>query len=143
MYWANFLHFYQPPTQKPFWVNKITAEAYRPILKGLLKQPDNKVTFNVNGILLELFEQHGHTDVIDMLRELLKRGQIELTGSAKFHPLLPFLPEAEAERQIDKATAIILETTGHKPKCLRPPFKKPLLKKRGEILSVLPKPASS
>ncbi len=100
MYWANFLHFYQPPTQKPFWVNKITAESYRPILKGLLERPGNKVTFNVNGILLELFEKHGHTDVIDMLRELLKRGQIELTGSAKFHPLLPFLPESEAERQI-------------------------------------------
>jgi len=101
MYWANFLHFYQPPTQKSFWVNKITAEAYRPILKGLLKQPGNKVTFNVNGILLELFEENGHTDVIDMLRELLERGQIELTGSAKFHPLLPFLPESEVMRQIE------------------------------------------
>ncbi len=100
MYWANFLHFYQPPTQKPVWVNKITAESYRPIIKGLLKQPGNKVTFNINGILLELLEENGHIDVIDMIRELLKRGQIEITGSAKYHPLLPFLPENEVIRQI-------------------------------------------
>lgn len=100
MYWANFLHFYQPPTQKSYWVNKITAESYRPILKGLLEQKTNKVTININGILLELFEEHGHADVIDLVRELLKTGQIELTGSAKYHPLLPFLPEAEIVRQI-------------------------------------------
>lgn len=100
MYWANFLHLYQPPTQKSFFVNKITAESYRPVLKGLLKQPTNKVTFNVNGILLELLEENGHGDVIDMLRELLKRGQIELTGSAKYHSFLPLLPEQEVVRQI-------------------------------------------
>lgn len=100
MKWANFLHFYQPPTQKKFWVNKITAEAYRPILQGLKKQTGSKVTLNVSGILLELFEAFGELDIIELLRDLLKSGQIELTGSAKYHPLLPFLPEDEAIRQI-------------------------------------------
>ncbi len=100
MIWANFLHIYQPPTQKPFWVNKIAAEAYRPILEGLKKQPGNKVTFNVSGILLELLDDCGGADVIELLKDLLKSGQIELTGSAKFHPLLPFLPKDEITRQI-------------------------------------------
>lgn len=100
MYWANFLHFYQPPTQKPYWVNKITNESYRPILKGLLEQPTNKVTLNINGVLLELLEENGHSDVIELIRKLLSTGQIELTGSAKYHPLLPFLPESEIIRQI-------------------------------------------
>jgi len=100
MKWANFLHFYQPPTQKKFWVNKITAEAYRPILQGLKKQPGNKVTLNVSGGLLELLEAYGESDIIELLKELLQSGQIELTGSAKYHPLLPFLPKDEAVRQI-------------------------------------------
>src|SRR3989338_5490743 len=100
MFWANFLHFYQPPTQKEFWIHKITAEAYRPILKGLLANPRNKVTLNVSGILLEHFERYQELDIIEMLRELLIRGQVELTGSAKYHPLLPFLPESEVIRQI-------------------------------------------
>ncbi len=100
MRWANFLHFYQPPTQKPFWVNKVSNEAYRPILKGLAKRPQNKVTLNVNGILLELLEKNGNSDIIDLLRQLLSAGQIELTGSAKYHPLLPFLPKEEIIRQV-------------------------------------------
>jgi len=100
MRWANFLHFYQPPTQKKIWVNKIAAQAYRPILQGLKKQPSSKVTLNVSGILLELLDAYGDRDVIGLLADLLKSGQIELTGSAKYHPLLPFLPKDEAMRQI-------------------------------------------
>src|SRR5580765_5156251 len=99
MVWANFLHFYQPPTQKPFWVKKITAEAYRPIVRGLLEHPDAKVTININGVLDELLEANGETDVIEGLRTLLERGQIELTASAKYHPLLPMLSDEEIVRQ--------------------------------------------
>ncbi|HLD21772.1 MAG TPA: UvrB/UvrC motif-containing protein [Patescibacteria group bacterium] len=101
MYWANFLHFYQPPTQKPFWVKKVTTEAYRPILRGLLAHPNAKLTLNINAILVELLEQNGETDCIDMIRELVRKGQIELTASAKYHPLLPRIPESEMIRQIE------------------------------------------
>ncbi|MBU4348458.1 UvrB/UvrC motif-containing protein [Patescibacteria group bacterium] len=100
MYWANFLHFYQPPTQKPFWIHKITTEAYRPILKGIKENGDAKLTLNISGILLEQLDQYGEDDVIDLIKDLLKEKRIELTGSAKYHPLLPFLPEDEVIRQI-------------------------------------------
>lgn len=101
MLWANFLHFYQPPTQKPFWVKKITAESYRPIVRGLLAHPNARVTLNINGILDELLDQEGEHDVLEGLTELLRRGQIEMTASAKFHPLLPMLPDEEIIRQIE------------------------------------------
>jgi len=98
--WANFLHLYQPPTQKPYWIKRATEESYRKIVQGLLNAPDSKITMNVSGILLELLEQCGFNDVIDGLRTLVDRGQLELTGSAKYHALLPFLPPDEIERQI-------------------------------------------
>lgn len=101
MVWANFLHFYQPPTQKPFWVKKITAESYRRIVRGLLEHPQARVTLNINGILDELLDQNGEHDVLEGLAELLRRGQIELTASAKYHPLLPMLPDEEIIRQIE------------------------------------------
>lgn len=101
MIWANFLHFYQPPTQKSMWVKKITAESYRRIIQGLLAHPDAKVTININGVLDELLDQNGEHDVLEGLAELLRRGQIELTASAKFHPLLPMLPDDEIIRQIE------------------------------------------
>lgn len=100
MYWANFLHIYQPPTQKPCWINRVTEESYRKIFKLLLDNPGAKITMNINGILLELLDQNGHQDVIEMIRKLVSRGQLELTSSAKYHPLLPFLPEKEIVRQI-------------------------------------------
>lgn len=98
--WANFLHFYQPPTQKPHWVRRITEESYRRIVEGLLKHRTAKLTLNINAVLVELLMENGGKDVVDGIRELLRRGQIELTGSAKFHPLLPRLPKSEVLRQI-------------------------------------------
>jgi hypothetical protein len=100
MIWANFLHIYQPPTQKPYWVNRVTDESYRKIFHLLLKNPTARTTMNINGVLLDLLNKNGHYDVIDAIKKLVSRGQLELTGSAKYHPLLPFLPESEIIRQI-------------------------------------------
>ncbi|MEX1061935.1 MAG: polysaccharide deacetylase family protein [Patescibacteria group bacterium] len=101
MLWGNFLHFYQPPTQKKEWVDRITRESYRRILSGLLENPKGKVTFNINGVLFDLWHEHGYSDVIQMVGELLGRGQIELTSSAKYHPLLPKITASEIKRQIE------------------------------------------
>lgn len=100
MYWTNFLHLYQPPTQKPYWIKRVTAESYRKIFKELKAVPRAKLTVNINAVLVEHWDACGEDDVIDDVRELLARGQLELTGSAKYHPLLPFLPHEEVIRQI-------------------------------------------
>jgi alpha-amylase/alpha-mannosidase (GH57 family) len=100
MIWANFLHFYQPPTQKKYWVDKVTDECYRRVVAGFLENPKAKLTLNINSVLCELWEKWGHGDVIDGVKKLLERGQVELTGSAKFHPLLPQFPKEIVIRQI-------------------------------------------
>lgn len=100
MIWANFLHIYQPPTQKPEIITKVTNESYRKIIKELFRTPRAKVTLNINGVLTELLVKHGHEDVVRDLKNLAAAGRVELTGSAKFHPLLPRLPQSEAVRQI-------------------------------------------
>lgn len=100
MYWSNFLHFYQPYDQNEDIVRAVVAQSYRPILEGLKQNPRARVTININTSLFELFEKHGFTDLIDLVKELVDRGQIELTGSAKYHTILPFLDESEIERQI-------------------------------------------
>ncbi|OGY65496.1 MAG: hypothetical protein A3A04_01745 [Candidatus Harrisonbacteria bacterium RIFCSPLOWO2_01_FULL_40_28] len=100
MYLSSFLHIYQPPTQKELWVRRITDESYRKVFKGLREIERGRLTLNINGILCELLEKYGGHDVIQSIRELVDRGQIELTGSAKYHAFLPKLSEAEIERQI-------------------------------------------
>jgi len=109
VYWANFLHIYQPPTQTKRILERVVNESYRRIIAELKRAPEAKLTLNITSCLTELLDQHGFTDVIDDLRMLLERGQIELTASAKYHPLLPKLPKDEVVRQIK----LDLETNRH------------------------------
>lgn len=100
MKWGHFLHIYQPADQHPGTLEKIVNESYRPLIRGFLKEPKTKITLNINAVLSELLFEHGYRDVIDDIKMLVEMGRVELTGSAKFHAFLPFLPESEVERQI-------------------------------------------
>ena len=104
MYWANFLHIYQPPTQSREIVEQVAAESYRTLITVLERFPDAKVTLNVTACLTEQLDRHGLGDVIAGIRALAERGQVELTGSAKYHPILPLIPEDEVRRQIELNT---------------------------------------
>jgi len=100
MYWANFLHFYQPWGQQEDIMEAIVAQSYRPILNGVKKNKRIRLTFNINGALLELFDKYGYRDLIDILRELGKEGRVEFTSSSKYHAFLPFVEKKEIIRQI-------------------------------------------
>jgi len=100
MRWANFLHIYQPPTQKREILERVVRECYRPVLSGLLKIPKVKLTLNFSSCLTELLVNNGFEEVINLARNLAKEGKLEFTASAKYHPLLPKIPEREIIRQI-------------------------------------------
>jgi predicted glycosyl hydrolase (DUF1957 family) len=112
MYWANFLHIYQPPTQTEEIVLKVTNESYRKIVKILNEHPTGEFTFNINASLTEQLIKYKLHDVIDGIGELAERGQIEFTGSAKYHPILPLIPDNEIERQIELNTRVNKEVFG-------------------------------
>jgi alpha-amylase/alpha-mannosidase (GH57 family) len=101
IYWAQVFHFYQPPTQLPLVLEKICNESYRPLLDVFRQYPNVKVTVNINGVLTEMLKNCGHVGIIQELRELAERRQIEFTGSGKYHPILPLIPPDEAKRQIE------------------------------------------
>lgn len=101
MYWANFLHIYQPPNQKSEMVKKVTRESYRKILQGLKENPKAKLTLNINACLTELLMKSGLEDVVLDIKDLAVRGQIELVESAKYHAFLPKIPKDEIKRQIE------------------------------------------
>lgn len=100
MIWANFLHIYQPPEQHEDTLRQIVAESYRPLIEILKENSEAKLTLNITACLTEQLISLGYQDLIDDLRELLKKGQLELTGSTKYHAFLPLLPAGEIERQI-------------------------------------------
>lgn len=100
IYWAPLLHFYQPPLQLREVLAKVVTESYRPLLEVLEEYPHAKVAVNINAVLTELLWEHGFDDVIERLKALAERGQVEFTGSAKYHAVLPLIPQYEMRRQI-------------------------------------------
>lgn len=100
MYWANLLHIYQPYFQTNEVIDKVVIESYDKILFVLETRPEAKITLNICASLTEKLVECGYTSILDRIRELAEKGQIELVGSAKYHPILPFLPKSEVIRQI-------------------------------------------
>jgi alpha-amylase/alpha-mannosidase (GH57 family) len=123
MYWSNFLHIYQPPTQIEEIVRKVTEESYRTLVRILREAPGGKITLNISAVLTEQLARYGLDDVIRGLRELAERGQIEFTGSAMYHPILPLIPKDEVIRQIRLNTDVNQRYFGeiYKPTGFFPP----------------------
>ncbi|MFA5375454.1 MAG: polysaccharide deacetylase family protein [Dehalococcoidia bacterium] len=123
MYWANFLHIYQPPTQTEESIRKTASECYRKLVETLSRHQCARITLNINASLTEQLDRYGLNDVIDGLRRLAERGQIEMTASAMYHPILPLIPRSEMIRQIKLNTEINRKYFGdvYKPVGFFPP----------------------
>ncbi len=100
MIWANLFHIYQPPGQKKEITQKVARESYLRIIEILKKHPKTKISLNINASLTEQLPKAGLSSMIDELLPLVRRGQVEFTGSAKYHVILALLPESEIIRQI-------------------------------------------
>jgi predicted glycosyl hydrolase (DUF1957 family) len=100
--WVNFLHIYQPPNQFPEVLDKVVNESYLPLIKLAKKYPRFYFTLNINASLTEQLAERGYKNAIKDLSSLARRRQIEFTGSAAYHPILPLLPEGEIYHQIEK-----------------------------------------
>jgi len=123
MRWANFIHIYQPADQQSDILEAIVVQCYRPILAHIAKNKKVRLTLNINGALLELFDKYGYKDLIEYIKTALDEGRIELTGSAKYHAFLPLLGEEDIVRQIKINTETLKYYFGEKcePKGFFPP----------------------
>ncbi len=139
MRWANFLHIYQPANQMDDIFDRVVNESYRPLFKSLKDNPKTRITLNINAILAEQFVERGYQDIIDDIKLVASRGQIEFTDTAKYHPLLPFLDEFEVRRQITlnretnkKIFGSVYKPTGFfPPEMAYAPFLAPILESMG------------
>ena len=98
--WVNFIHLYQPPFQDPILVKQINKESYLLIIKLLKENPNFKLTVNFSGSLTELLVKNKLTNTLKEFKRLAQKGQIEFVSTAKYHPILPLIPDREIEIQI-------------------------------------------
>lgn len=118
MKWINFLHLYQPANTNSFNIEEANEKSYKRIIRALEKNRNINFTFNVAGCLIERWEEMGEHKLIERIFNLVKNGQIELTGTAMYHPILPLIPEEETVRQIQENEKILKKYLGenYKPK---------------------------
>ncbi len=100
MTWLNFLHFYQPANAETYNIRKALDKSYWRLLRLMEEHPDLRATWNVSGCLLERLAEEKEIAFLERLKFLVKKGRIELTGSAAYHGFLPLLPKDEVVRQI-------------------------------------------
>lgn len=107
MLWLNFLHLYQPANNLGYTVKEATDESYLRILSILEKNPGLKFTFNITGCLFLRWAELGYGEIPKRIAALHKKNQLEITGTAAYHPILPLIPEKEAARQIKENELIL------------------------------------
>ncbi|PLX22078.1 hypothetical protein C0584_00950 [Candidatus Parcubacteria bacterium] len=118
MKWINFLHLYQPANTESFNISEANEKSYKRIFRALEENENIVFTFNVAGCLIMRWEEMAEFELIKRLVSLVKKGRVEITGTAMYHPILPLIPEEEVIRQIDENEEILKKHFGSdfKPK---------------------------
>ena len=94
------LHFYQPSTQFANVVERINRRSYEHLLSLFEEYPEAAFTVNLTGSLLDQWKGNPNSNIISRWQDLVKRGKIEVVGTAKYHPLLSKLPPSEIDAQV-------------------------------------------
>lgn len=100
VFWAPIFHIYQPFIQNEEMLLRVDRECYKPLLNLINDYDEIHINLNITGVLIESLYKSGLSDTMELLKNLVNENKIELLGSAKFHPILPLIPEKEIKRQI-------------------------------------------
>src|SRR5450432_3366194 len=114
MYLILVFHNHQPVGQFDYVNEHSTNVSYVPLIELLERHPRIKVGMHYSGPLLDWLKQN-HTDVIERLRVLVARKQVEMISGGYYEPILAALPDEDKVGQIEKLTAELHDTFGSQP----------------------------
>lgn len=119
---ANLLYAEIPFSKIPEVVNK----SYLPVLRMLEENPNFKVILNWTGFTLDVlngeYPEHGkYPEVIDLIKTLVERGQVELTGTSWAHAVLPICTMADVKRDLLLYLDTVQRIIGARPTGFFPP----------------------
>lgn len=110
---ALCIHSHQPTGNFDHVIEEAYRKAYWPFLKTLGRFPWFHVSMHTSGSLLLWIEQH-HPEYFRLLRQLVRRGQVEMLTSGLYEPILTVIPEADRQVQVRKMTEYLRQKFGAK-----------------------------
>lgn len=102
---GNFLHVMEEAFQK----------AYLPFIKTLQKYPFMKISIHYSGVLWDFFKEY-HPEFLKELKELVRRGQLEMMTGGYYEPILAVIPDKDKIGQILRLTQTIEAEMGVRPR---------------------------
>jgi 4-alpha-glucanotransferase len=93
------VHAHQPVGNFPEVLADAHARCYRPFLQVLYRYPDFCFAMHISGWLLDYLVERYLADM-DLLREMVSRGQVELFGAGNTEPVLAAIPNRDPLGQI-------------------------------------------
>jgi len=104
-------HFHQPVDNFDWVYEDSFKKAYGPLIENIFKYPEVKVTLHFSGNLLEWFIKN-KPDLIKKVKEMAKRGQIEIIGGGYYEPIFAIIPYRDKIAQIKKLSELIKKEFG-------------------------------
>lgn len=102
---GNFLHVMEEAFQK----------AYLPFIQVLQRYPFMKISIHYSGVLWDFFKER-HPEFLNVLKELVKKGQLEMMTGGYYEPILAVVPDEDKIGQILLLSHTIEEEMGVKPR---------------------------
>jgi hypothetical protein len=112
---ALVIHSHQPVGNFDHVIEEAYQKSYAPFVRALLQHPRIRLSLHFSGILLEWLEKH-HAEYFQQLRELIKRGQVELVGGGYYEPILPAITDVDKIAQVQKLADYIRQQFGTAPR---------------------------
>jgi len=106
---------HQPEGNLPELFERAYQNAYKPFLSLLYNHPRLPVVLYYCGSLFEWLEEQ-HPEFVMLLREMVRRQQVELLGGGFYSPILSLLPDGDKLGQIEKLTTYLRTTFGVRPR---------------------------
>lgn len=117
VYFLLCIHNHQPVGNFENVIEEAYQKAYKPFVDVMLKYPWFKFTLHCSGILWDYFVQK-HKEYIEIIKQMLKNGQVEIISGGYYEPILCSIPEPDRIGQIKMMNEFIYNTFGVEPKGL-------------------------
>ena len=114
---AFYIHNHQPIGNFEHVFEHAYNHSYRPLLEALIKHQTVKFGIHNSGPLLEWIQKK-HPEYIELLKELVRRGQAEILVSAFSEPILSLIPRRDMLEQIKYFNDFIYRTFDFSPRGL-------------------------
>jgi alpha-amylase/alpha-mannosidase (GH57 family) len=111
------LHNHQPLGNFDGVIQTLMERAYRPLLEAVGGRPAIKLTLHLSGPLLLWLERRA-SDYLDLVGELVQRGQAELLMGGLYEPVLAAISHEDRVTQIDLMGERIRSRFGVRPRGL-------------------------